>query len=109
MRWFEFLFLQIMLFHKLISILTILAVTIAQDPSVGRRVPSFIGMRGKKSDIYIEKEIPMIDLDGNDKADDNADDFRSQMTKRAHLGFQGTRGKKMSELPFKRYVGFTGR
>lgn len=98
-----------MLKYKLFSFLMIITFTSAQDGSVGRRVPSFVGMRGKKNELEPEKEIPIIDFDVTDKLQDNSDEIRYHMTKRAHFGFQGTRGKKLTETPYKRVVGFTGK
>lgn len=97
-----------MLSHELFSLLIILTVTSAQDGSVGRRVPSFIGTRGKKNDMDAEKEIPIIDFDPVSKLEDSSDEARYSMTKRAQFGFQGTRGKKASEISYKRALGFTG-
>lgn len=83
--------------------------TSAQDGIVGRRVPSFIGTRGKKNQIDIEKEVPVFDFDAPSKLLDSTEDLRFNSDKRtARLGFQGTRGKKMSDYPYKKSVGFMG-
>ncbi len=97
-----------MLRYKLFGLLTIITFTSAQQTNVGRRVDSFIGTRGKKSETDVEKEISIIDFSPATKLEDRADEIRYHLSKRAHLGFQGTKGKKMSELPYKR-IGFTGK
>lgn len=89
----------------------VITFTSAQDGSVGRRVPSFIGTRGKKNQIDIEKEVPIFDFDPPGGKLEENEDLRYHSDKRAApLGFQGTRGKKMSEYPFKNNnMGFMGK
>lgn len=100
-----------MLKFRLFGLLMVVTFTSAQDGVVGRRVPSFIGTRGKKSQIDYEKEVPGFDLvDASNKLVDNPDELRYNTDKRTRLGFQGTRGKKMySDFPYKKNVGFMGK
>lgn len=95
-----------MLGYELLGLFIIVSITSAQDGNVDRRVTSFIGTRGKKSDTDIEKETSIIDFDPLITLEDTADEIRY---KRGHTGFQGTRGKKMSETAKKKSLSFTGK